>query len=749
MMQPIPDQPEPSGVEDAPAEERMSEEEQAARLDALGQSLSASRAEAIAARQASGIEQNWLEDEEFYEGIDDANRGEMRSNLAWRGKPMGQAVVAPPASGSTVFPNITRPYCDAAAARIADMLLPTDDRNWEIQTTPIPELVELSKGKYPQGMVKQAAAGNPGHPELARQQLAQATEESLQVIEQAKAKAKKAQERIEDWQDESGYQGQLRLVIEDAARIGTGVLKGPIPTKKRCTAYINGQIVIKEEIKPVSKRVDPWNFFPAKGCGENIHNGVGTWERDYLSHKGLRALKGTPGYIDAQIDRCLEEGPMQAVAATEKDADKTLVANQSGEFEIWYYHGDLDRDDLEAAGCECEDEKTQVPALVTMVNGRVIRASLNPLDSGEFPYDVMVWQRRSGMVWGTGVARQIRTPQRIVVAATRAMMENAGLASGPQIVMKQGIVTPENGKWTIGRLKVWLVGEDGDIDDVRKAMNVVQIPMMQAELERIVVMGLKLAEDVTGLPMLLQGQMGPDTPDTLGGQQIVNNNASSVLRRLAKLFDDLITEPHIKRYYTWLLQYGEDEEKGEYIINARGSSALVERDLQNQQLVQLIPASLNPTYGLDPKKTMIEYLKSLKFDPKNFQFDDENWQKIVENMANGPSDPRLAVAQLRAQHEEKMAEAERQFNAQLKQIENRFEEQENTKDRAAQILVKEMERTGQKSISLDDIKARLAETTIKITAQERMSARSERTKQILKPPVEPAGRAAPGKAFQH
>ena len=32
--------------------------------------------------------------------------------------------------------------------------------------------------------------------------------------------------------------------------------------------------------------------------------------------------------------------------------------------------------------------------IITMVNCRVIKAAINPLDSGEFPYDVMVWQRR-------------------------------------------------------------------------------------------------------------------------------------------------------------------------------------------------------------------------------------------------------------------------------------------------------------------------------------------------------------------
>ena len=55
--------------------------------------------------------------------------------------------------------------------------------------------------------------------------------------------------------------------------------------------------------------------------------------------------------------------------------------------------------------------------IITMVNCRVIKAAINPLDSGEFPHDVMVWQRRPGVPHGIGVAMQINVPQRMLTAA--------------------------------------------------------------------------------------------------------------------------------------------------------------------------------------------------------------------------------------------------------------------------------------------------------------------------------------------
>ena len=133
-----------------------------AKLDALGQSLAKTRAEAISARQASGIEEEWFEDEEFYQGIDDANRGEFHT---WRNKPPGQAARSVEAVGttrSTVVPNITGPYVDAAAARIADMLLPTDDRSWALKPTPIPDLDGIAKGKFKPEHLKNVARMHQG-----------------------------------------------------------------------------------------------------------------------------------------------------------------------------------------------------------------------------------------------------------------------------------------------------------------------------------------------------------------------------------------------------------------------------------------------------------------------------------------------------------------------------------------------------------------------------------------------------------
>ena len=352
------------------------------------------------------------------------------------------------------------------------------------------------------------------------------------------------------------------------------------------------------------------------------------------------------------------------------------------------------------------------------------------------------------MPWGNGVSRQGRTAQRIVNAGARNMMDNGGLSAGVQIVLKQNAIIPADGEWTLTGRKIWYLGPDSDMDDVRKAMTFFEIPSRQKELMEIVQFGLKMMEDATGLPMLLQGQQGK-APDTVGGMTLLNNNASAVLRRLARIFDDCITEPHVRRYYTWLLQYGDDDEKGDFSIDARGSSALVERDIQSQELPQMFQIAMNPVSGWDPKKVANEIAKSRKFDPKQFEYEDAEWQKIVENLSQ-KQDPSIAIAQLRAQTDEK-----------LMQIEQQWQTQENQKDRELQVAIAVLDEqlasaslTSTERQTFEKIKAQLADSAMKLSTQKELSAASlavgvhKHNTAAAKPPTEPAGRAAKGKAFQ-
>ena len=718
-------------VEYEDPEERM--RKKAEKLQSFGSSLSGQRDEWIRSRGSYGVDKRWIEDEDQYNGKDNiAKAASQMMTSVEQGYPVTTQMAKP--HRSTVFIGMTRQKTNAAEARLADILLPTDDRNWGIQPTPSPELMGMSKDN-------KMAMDQQGQPIMTEDgQPARVRDVVKAVLEMANKKALAMQTEIEDQLVECNYNGELRKMIHDAAVLGTGVVKGPIVTNRTRKAWqpmtdsmgqTVHQIEIVQEISPASFRVDPRNVWPDPGCGENIHNGKGIYEREQVTAKQIRDLAKQPGFMKDQLRKVLEEGPKQSATLREMtDEDQRDMARLT--YEMWTYWGEVDHDDLEASGVDVgeKDELRTVSACVVMINNTVVKAFLNPLEGGDIPYDFYVWEKVAGSMWGYGIPYLMRSQQKVLNAAWRQMMDNAGVSSGPQIVIKPGAIQPADKQWQLSARKIWYATDD--IDDVRKAFSTFEFNSHQAELAGIIKMATELADAETGVPTIMQGEKGA-APDTVGGMQMLMNSANVVLRRLVKQFDDMVTKPHIRRYYDYNMMYNEDEEiKGDFTIDARGSSALVVRDIQNQSFLNLLAAGANPVYGmyLDTQKLFEKALQAQHIDPAEVFKPEEEIEQIKEMQkqaaaAGPPPDPALAVAQVRAQAE--MAKVQEQNKGDLQELQVR--QAISAQEADLHIMQLEMTReiemlklSNSQNISLEKIKAQLADTAMKERSRKELFA---------------------------
>ena len=747
-------------------------DQQKSAFGALTETITKYRAEAIAYRTSSGIEEEWRQDEEYYQGIDEATGNQDD----WNSKPPGTKTADDEHGGSTLFLNITRPYCDAAAASLADMLLPTDDGVWQIKPTPVPMYIKAAEGKFPAGMQAHVEQ-NPGMGERFQK-------DASAKINEAKNAADKAQTKIEDWQTECNFLAQMRRVIEDAARVGTGVLKGPVMVNAKTVNVVDGEMVETDSVVPASQWISYQNLYPAKGCGQDIHSGGYIFERDDISAKKLRELRGLPGYLDDEINQCLDEGPTEAGSKVMQVGD--MKRDTSSLFEIWYYHGEITQEELEAAfdlsGNEDDEEEEKSEALaeeetsakknnvvqaqLTMVNNRLVRVVLNALETGDFPYDMMVWQRRADIPQGIGLARQIRAPQQMILGASRNLMDNAGLAGGPMWAMNEEIIVPIDGIVEVKPRKGFRLAYGATADDITKGFTYFAMDAMIDEMQSIINMALKMAEDVTGLPMIMQGQMGQKPINTLGQTELLNNNANIVRRRIARLFDDLVTEPHVTRYYQhWLQDAGDDAQGADFKVHARGSSNLVERSVRYDNLNEMLEMSQNPVFKIDPQKVGREMIRTRKLNPKDFEYDDEEWQKIVEKMGQPPPDPRIEQANIREQGQTQRTQmtieaAGQRDQGQAQQKEMLLQADMAKQDKDLQFkgameaasnelaqVIAEMKYQGDKDINQDTLKVKINETLQRLAVQQRLAGMGP-APQVARPEIEPPGRAENGHAFE-
>ncbi|MGC8536717.1 MAG: portal protein, partial [Rhizomicrobium sp.] len=612
-------------------------------------------------------------------------------------------------------------------------------------------------------------------------------------IEEARQKAKDAETRVYDWMVESQYTAECRKVIFDASRIGVGVLKGPFPkpTKSLAIQRLKSGLALQMEDKiiPACQWVDPWNIFPDPACGENIHEGEYIFERDYLSESQVRKLRQMPGYIGDQLDKVIEQGPDTGRKDDNTSGDAHARAQRKGRYEVWYFYGTLKRDELDilmSAGgrrlrkTDVPPDQKQVYAIVTLINSVAVRATLNPLDSGRFPYHSMPWQRRAGHWAGIGVAEQARTPQRIVNAATRAVLNNAGKSAGSQIVLDQSIIEPADGSWIIVPDKIWRKKGDSPLT-VDQAFKIFEIPNVTQELMQIVEYGMNMAEESTSIPLVTQGQTGPTTPETLGATQLQDSNANQLLRSIGYAFDDFITEPVARLYYEWLLLDPDvpDDEKGDFNIDAHGSVALVERAIADQTIAAMGQMAGNPVYGIDPKKWAKQFLKSKRLDPEDFTYSPEDQQKMEQNpvppvpvqVQQLKNDALLKTAVMKQtaetqsiQSEEKIAAAANALEGQRHQVEQsrtQVQATVNLHEIQTRRELAMLEYAARHQMSLDQVKGELAKTAMTLQTQKELNAADnmadlaqhraaehpERPHVGMKPPEQVPGRAGNGHAF--
>jgi hypothetical protein len=171
-------------------------------------------------------------------------------------------------------------------------------------------------------------------------------------------------------------------------------------------------------------------------------------------------------------------------------------------------------------------------------------------------------------------------------AGWRMTMDNAGLSVGPQVVINRELVEPVNGQWDLEPRKIWL--RTKNLPFPTPAFEAFHIDSRQSELANIIKMAQQFADDETNMPMIAQGEQGSAPRQTAQGMSILMNSVNVVFRRVVKNFDDHMTTPNIRRAYDWNMAFSRKEMiKGDFEVDARGSSVLLVRELQAQNLMTI------------------------------------------------------------------------------------------------------------------------------------------------------------------
>lgn len=586
----------PVRVEGRPERKRKSRQPdpaEAERREVMKQRLEAfvGRLDTLAREQVSkktSIEERWLEDLRQYHGRYDAVTERTLTT----------------STKSRLFVNMTRPKTHAWEAKLSDMLFPTDGtKNWGISPTPVPELQQaISQGQPQEPNVSTIA----GQTEPA--QVSPEAKQAADIIDEAKGKAKAMESEINDQLKQAKYDLSMRQVLHDATKIGTGISKGPTltnKTRRRWSEKTDGegnvvQILAEvEDPRPDNSRVDPWSFFPDMSAARMEDAGF-AFERHLYNDKQVRALAKQPGFDKDELRKLLLEKPHEGYPSYVTSLREITGSGQDSlkeRFHVWEYHGPIDHEDLEAIlestgkGDEFEDfdPLDEVNVIIWFSQGHLLKYGEQPMESGDLLYSVFSFERDDTSMFGFGVPYLMRDSQKAINGAWRMTMDNAGLSAGPQVVVDTAAVEPADGSWTLTPRKVWHKKRATAPGD-GKPFEVFNIPNNQTDLTAIINMARQFADDETALPVIEQhGNEGSaHVTRTAMGMAIWMGAINVVFRRVVKNFDDEMTVPNIVRMYDWNMQFSDKEQiMGDFEVDARGSSVLLVREMQAQNLMAM------------------------------------------------------------------------------------------------------------------------------------------------------------------
>jgi len=679
---------------------------------------------------------------------------------------------------SGLFINYTKQKSDSMASRLKDLLFPTDEKNWAIKPTPVPTLADnaeaaASLARQKQEQAKAAAAAPPaaeaeGAPpeEVAamQQQAAVAQEEADEAtaaaaalnaqLEEARKRSDLMEKEIEDQLTECQYSTIKRDQIDCAVKLGTGVTKGPVTgdmvrrgwkTDPESGEY---RLEMSTGERPAYRGVDIWGFFPDMDA-TNIQEGNGTFERHLMNRRRLRELQHLAGFDKDAIRRLLQLAPSTTAPAYLAQLRNIRAATQqvTGDlYHVFEYYGPLEPQDMQdialhmmtsrdptVTGIASEglnlveeiDPLLSVNACVWFCQGEVLKFALYPYDSGESIYSVFNLAKDEASIFGYGMPAIIRDPQSAANGAFRALMDNAGVSSGPQVIIDLQNIEPEDGSYKLKPRKIW-TAKNG-IPKENPPFQLFHIESRQVELLNIINLCERLIDQMSAVPQVMQGQQGEvgvhNVQQTALGTALLHNSANVVFRSIVKNFDDDVTTPDIRRAYDWNMQFSEKPEiKGDFQIDARGSSVLLMRELQAQNLMQIaMQMGGHPIYGpmLRNRELLRKIFQAHMIPADEVMLSDDEIDAVLA--AAQAENEALAAAEAKSASDERKLALENQrleLQASLANQKNASEE------RIAKLSydAKMNELAGKLNMSVQELEAMLAGKEIDVGSKERIFA---------------------------
>lgn len=505
-------------------------------------------------------------------------------------------------NGSTIYMMITGAKCSAASAWLKDTLLGArDEKPWTIDPSPIPDLPPDVKERAVAEATQQAMVMyNTGMPVDQNVMMDIASGIKDRLLQETRREAKKRTERMElkmeDQMAEGGFNEAFMAFLDDLTTFPSAIIQGPIMKNRPTMQWQLGQDgnftpVVTQSVKPTWARVDPFMWYPAPHCagindGDAIH-------RHHLTRQALNEMIGVPGYNDAAIRAVLEEygkGGLRdwlyvdtAKAQAEGKSVSAVMSAPSGTIDALQYWGSVQGKMLLDWGMDPKqiaDPTQEYHCEVWLIGRWVIKAILNYDPFYRKPYFKASFEEIPGSFWGNAVPDKMRDCQAMCNYAARAIANNMGLSSGPQVGFNTDRLPGGEDLTELFPWKIWQFTSD-PYGSTAKPIEFFQPASVAGELLQIFDKFSIRADEDTGIPRYMTGDNAGigGAGRTASGMSMLMGNAGKTIKQVVANVDTYVIKPLVERLYFFNMRYSDDQDlKGDVNIIPRGANSLVVKD---------------------------------------------------------------------------------------------------------------------------------------------------------------------------
>jgi hypothetical protein len=511
--------------------------------------------------------------------------------------------------GSDVYARIIGTKARGATSILRDIYF-SAERPWAFSPTDDPVLpddaLEVAQQVAIQEAQAAAAQGQPVDPAAIEFRV----RELLDTIkkgqkEKAEREALEATLKVNDILQEGGFYTALSEVLTDIPVFPFVVLKGPVVRMADVIRYERGSLVKVRVPKLFWQRVSPFDIYWTPGAARIRDAEV--CERLHWTRRDLNELIGLPGWDEEAVRAAIrdyDEGLVDFMDTTDeerahREGRESPNTNNSGLISALEFHGYLRGAHLLDIGFDEDqiDDPDLDYAVTAWVCGKhLLKVALSPLLRYRHPYFVTSMDKIPGTPVGLALPDMLADIERTACAALRALSNNMGIASGPQVAVNADRLSESEDATVMYPWKVWFAQGDQFGGRAEPPIAFFQPQSNAGELLQVYQQMTVLADEISAIPRYITGSGATGGAGrTASGLNMLMQNASKVLHQVAHNIDtDLLLESLMALYDMVMTADAGVQLRGDENIVVKGVTKVIAKETERVRQLEFLSLTSNP-----------------------------------------------------------------------------------------------------------------------------------------------------------